>query len=151
MKRGIEQEIENPLKLGKGNGIVGEADFIQCIKEKFLGKEAWKREQPALRELRKEFKAEELIDHFVHLVKKDQRDICQRGKRSSESMMLMELLYRLCQISQPEIGILVGGIDYSAVSQARKRLQLRLKREPKLKKRFDKLSEQLLQVSRGKI
>jgi len=63
----------------------------------------------------------------------------------------MELLYRLCQISQPEIGILVGGIDYSAVSQARKRLQLRLKREPKLKKRFDKLSEQLLQLSRGKI
>ena len=45
----------------------------------------------------------------------------------------------------------VGKMGYSAVSQARKRLQLRLKREPKLKKRFDKLSEQLLQLSRGKI
>ena len=151
MKWGIEQEIENPLELGKGNGIVGEADFIQWIKEKFLSKEASKREQPALRELRKEFKPEELIDHFVHLLKKDQRDICQRGKRSLERTMLMELLYRFCQISQPEIGRLVGGIDYSAVSQARKRLQVRLKREPKLKKRFDKLSEQLLQLSRGKI
>jgi len=30
--------------------------------------------------------------------------------------MLMELLYRFCKISQPEIGRLVGGIDYSAVS-----------------------------------
>ncbi|MCL0047167.1 hypothetical protein M1M98_02730, partial [Thermodesulfovibrionales bacterium] len=64
---------------------------------------------------------------------------------------LMELLYRFCQIAQPEIGRLVGGIDYSAVSQARKRLRIGLERELKLKKRFDKLSSQLLQLSRGKI
>ena len=50
----------------------------------------------------------------------------------------MEWLYRFCQITQPEIGRLVGGLDYSGVSQARKRLQVRLHREPKLKKRFDK-------------
>jgi hypothetical protein len=47
-----------------------------------------------------------------------------------------------------QVGRLVGGIDYSAVSQARKRLQIRLKQEPKLRKQFDKLSGQLLQVSR---
>jgi len=28
IKEGIEQEIENPLKAGKGSGIVGEPDFI---------------------------------------------------------------------------------------------------------------------------
>ncbi|MCL0107207.1 transposase [Thermodesulfovibrionales bacterium] len=151
VKRGIEQEIENPLELGKGNGIVGEADFIQRIKEKFLNNDASKREQPALRELRKEFKPEELIDHFTHLIRKDKEDICRRGKKSIERAMLMELLYRFCRITQPEIGRLVGGIDYSAVSQARKRLQIRLERELELKKRFNKLSSQLLQLSRGKI
>ena len=57
-----------------------------------------------------------------------------------ERAMLMELLYRFCQITQPEIGRLAGGIDYSAVSQARNRLQIRLERESELKKRFDKLS-----------
>ena len=56
-----------------------------------------------------------------HLYQGRYMDICQRGKRSLERTMLMELLYRFCQISQPEIGMLVGGIDYSAVSQARKR------------------------------
>jgi chromosomal replication initiation ATPase DnaA len=104
-----------------------------------------------LRQLRKEFDQEELIDHFAHLVSKDKEKTCQWGKRSLERTMLMEFLYRSCQITQPEIGRLVGGIDYSAVSQARKRLQIRLEREPKLKKRFDKLSAHLLQLSRGKI
>ena len=151
IKWGIEQEIENPLELGKGNGIVGEADFVQWIKEKFLSNEGSKREQPALRELRKEFKPEELIDRFAHLIRKGKEEICQRGKKSLERAMLMELLYRFSQITQPEIGRLVGGIDYSAVSQARKRLQIRLEREPNLKRRFDKLSRQLLQLSREKI
>ncbi|MCL0040521.1 hypothetical protein M1M90_00345 [Thermodesulfovibrionales bacterium] len=73
------------------------------------------------------------------------------GKKSLERAMLMELLYRFCQITQPEIGRLAEGIDYSAVSQARKRLRIGLERELKLKKRFDKLSSQLLQLSRGKI
>ncbi len=40
----------------------------------------------------------------------------------------MELLYRFSQITQPEIGRLADGIDYSAVSQARKRLQVRMER-----------------------
>jgi len=149
IKLGIDREIENPLELGKGHGIVGEDDFIQWIKEKFISKEASKREQPALKELRKKFKPEDLIIHFAHLLRKGKEDICRRGKKSLERAMLMELLYRFCQITQPEIGRLVGGIDYSAVSQARKRLQIRLEQEPKLKRRFDKLSDQLLQLSRG--
>jgi len=63
----------------------------------------------------------------------------------------MELMYRFCKISQPEIGRLVGGIDYSTVSKARRRLRSRMEREPELRKRFDELSNRLQQVSRGKI
>ena len=32
--------------------------------------------------------------------------------------MLIELLYRFCQIIQPEVGRLVAGKDYSAVIQS---------------------------------
>jgi len=61
--------------------------------------------------------------------------------------MLMQLLYRFCKISQPEIGRLVGGIDSSAVSKARRRLRSRMEREPELRKRFDELSDRLQQMS----
>ena len=151
IKWGIEEDLESPLELGKGSGIVGEDDFIQWIKEEFLSKEVSKREQPALRELGKEFKPEVLIDHFTDLIGKSKEEICQRGKKSLERTILIEFLYRFCRITQPEIGRLVGGIDYSGVSQARKRLQIRLEREPRFRKRFDKLSDQLLHLSRLKI
>jgi chromosomal replication initiation ATPase DnaA len=60
----------------------------------------------------------------------------------------MELLYRFCQISQPEIGKVVGGLDYAAVSQARGRLHKRLAQNEKLRKRFEEIRGSLLQWSR---
>lgn len=145
--KAIEQETVNPLELGKGHGIVGDIDFIEMIKDKYLDRYASKREQPALRELRKIYHPEDLIDNYVHLIGKNRGDICCRGKKSPERAMLMEFLYRYCQITQTEIGKLVGGIDYSAVSQARKRLKNRLLRERKLNEKFMNLSDNLLQLS----
>lgn len=151
VEQGINQNIENPLESGKGIGIVGEADFVQSIKEKFMSIAVSEREQPALRELRVLLKPDELIDNFVSLIRKNRGDVCQRGKRSLERSMLMELLYRFCRITQPEIGRLLGGIDYSSVSQARKRLHVKMKHDPQLKEKFDKLSNQLILMSRVKI
>jgi chromosomal replication initiation ATPase DnaA len=65
--------------------------------------------------------------------------------------MLMELLHRLCKITQPEIGRLLGGIDYSAISQARKRLYIKLQNEPELEKKFNQIQIKLSQMSRIKI
>jgi len=63
-------------------------------------------------------------------------DITGPGRKSIERSMLMKLFYRFCQITQPEIGFLVGGIDYRAVSQTRKRLQVKLEQDPKMKDRL---------------
>ncbi len=151
LNRGLENELKSPLITGKGHGIVGDDDFIAWIRGSFLDGKASGREQPALKELRKKFEPEVLINHFAHLVGKDREEICRRGKHSLERAMLMELLYRFCRSTQPEIGKLVGGIDYSAVSRIRKKLHIRLSQEKGLKKRFDRLAEQLLQKSRVKI
>jgi REP element-mobilizing transposase RayT len=148
IKKGIEQQIENPLELGKGDGIVGAAEFIKSVKREFLEGGVSKRVRPAWGALNEAFKPEEFIEHFARLIRRRKGDICRRGEKSLERKMLMELLYRLCQMTQPEIGRLVGGIDYSAVSRARKILQVRMDREPKLKQRFDQLGDQLLQLSR---
>jgi hypothetical protein len=79
------------------------------------------REQPEFRELGKSFLPDDLINHFAKLEQKNREELTRKGKQSTERAMLMELLYRLCKITQPEIGKLLGGIDYSAVSLARKR------------------------------
>ena len=141
VQEGIGLEIENPLEIGKGNGIVGEESFVEWVKEKFLGKAGSARERPALKELRKRYKPEELIEVFCGIIGKTKEEVCKRGKRSIERSMLMELLHRHSGISQVEIGKLVGGIDYSAVSQARQRLQNRLRVEPGTRKRFEDICQ----------
>ena len=65
--------------------------------------------------------------------------------------MLMELLYRFCLITQSEIGKLVGGIDYSTVSNARRRLRTRMAKETKISKRFNQICDHLVEMKRRKI
>jgi hypothetical protein len=151
VREGIETPFKNPLLLGKGSGIIGDKDFIQWVKKKFSGEEGSKREQPALRELSKEYEPKELIEEFCRIVKKNKEELCQRGKKTIERAMLMELLYRYSRLRQPVIGKLIGGIDYSSVSQARKRLQIRMTKEPTLRKRFETICGKIDHLSRGKI
>ena len=149
--REIGREEESPLAVGKGHGIVGDEKFIGWVKEKFIRKAGASREQPAIKELQKVCKPEELVEHFTRLSGISRKEVCRSGKRSVERAMLMELLYRLCAITQPQIGKMVGGIDYSAVSQARKRLRKRMRENPEVRKKFERLNDQLIQVSNGKI
>ncbi|GAB6096203.1 hypothetical protein JCM14469_24560 [Desulfatiferula olefinivorans] len=60
--------------------------------------------------------------------------------------MLMELLYRLCNIKQPDIGKYIGHIDYSSVSISRKRLRLKMEKELELRHRFEGLLEDLSKI-----
>lgn len=65
------------------------------------------------------------------------------GKNAKDRASLMELLYRFCDITQAEVGSLVGGIDYSAVSVARKRLRLRMESEADLKQQLEDMADKL--------
>jgi putative transposase len=144
IKNGMGKEIESPLSLGKGSSIVGESGFVDRIKHEILETKTSAREQPALRTLQKTIVPEELISRVAFQVGKAEEEICSRGKNSIERAMLMEFLYRFCGIAQPEIGRLVGGIDYSAVSQARRRLKMRLSQDRKLSRRFEELKRVLM-------
>ncbi len=143
---GMERDMSSPLEKGKGTGIVGSDDFIETIKEKFRNDESRKRlsqEQPALRALEKQIKPDDLIDRYAKLVKVNPVELAKKGKQSLQRAMLMEMLYRICNITQPEIGKLLGGIDYSAVSQARKRLQIKIEKEPELAKKMIQIQNAL--------
>jgi putative transposase len=149
MKQGLGREIENPLSIGKGNGIVGESSFVYRIKSEVLESKTSAREQPALRALNRANSPEELVSRFADQIDKEKEEICRRGKNSVERAMMMEFLYRFCKITQQEIGRMVG-IDYSAVSQARRRLKERLGQDRKLKERFEELERELTaEISRS--
>jgi len=143
MQSGFNEDIRNPLKIGAGHSIVGTNEFIDKVKEKYIEIKKPSREQPALKELTEVYTPEELIKQFCRYIEIEQMAICKRGINSNERSMLMELLYRFCNITQTEIGRLMGGIDYSAVSQARKRFNLKLSKDTRLRSRFKKTVNQL--------
>jgi hypothetical protein len=147
IREAITGGVDNPLALGKGCGIVGENEFIEWVKEKILSGKGDKREQPSLQRLRKSLKPEFVIAKFAEITGKRKEELCQRGSRAAERAQLMELLYRHCDITQPEIGQLVGRVDYSAVSQARKRLQEKMAGDKHMKQKYDKIAEQLMKLS----
>lgn len=146
----IEKDIPSPLEKGKGTGIVGEKNFIEQIKQLFekdrKGKKSH-REQPAFRQLEKAWMPEDLIDSYLKLIQKTREELTSKGKQSPDRAILMELLYRFCKITQPQIGKLLGGIDYSAVSQARKRLNMKMENDQGLKKKFSALQSKLRKMS----
>jgi len=148
IQEAINEGVDNPLALGKGSGIVGENEFIEWVKEKILSGKGDKREQPSLQRLRKSLQPEFVITKFAEITGTRKEELCRRGSRAAERAQLMELLYRHCDITQPDIGRLVGRVDYSAVSQARKRLQEKMAEDKHLKQKHDEIAAQLIIISR---
>ncbi len=153
MIEGMGENIPSPLEKGKGTGIIGKADFVQGIKD-VLGKDRHgkpsHRELPALRDLDKSITPDELIDRYAQLVKMSREELTTRGKQSTKRAILMEMLYRFCNITQPEIGRLLGGIDYSAVSQARKRLHKKIQDDPECENKWSQIQSELGQMLKCK-
>jgi hypothetical protein len=56
----------------------------------------------------------------------------------------MELIYRYGGVSQPEIGKMMGDLDYTAVSRERKRLREKIKKERGLKAALDAIGISLM-------
>jgi REP element-mobilizing transposase RayT len=143
--KGLTEDLEGLSERGKKNGIVGYPDFKENVRQAYLDKETGKsyREQPQLKIFRVIFTPEDLIRNFCQIIKADEHEICRRGRNTSDRAILMELLYRFCGIRQPEIGRLIGGLDYSAVSYARKRLRLQMETDLSLKQKVDDITNKL--------
>jgi len=146
--KGLTEDLEGLSEMGKKKGIVGSSDFKENIRLAYLDKKTGKsyRELPQVKVFREIFKPEDLIRNFCKIIEVDEYEICRRGRDTLERAILMELLYRFCGIRQPEIGRLVGGLDYSAVSYARKRLRLQLETDLSLKQRVNDIINKLSRI-----
>ena len=142
ISQGIDKERENPLEIGRGVGIIGEKSFVEFIKARFP-KSSLAREQPELRALQNNATPDSVVSAVSNMLNIPKEALCRKGKNAIERAMLMEALYRFCGISQKKIGEVVGGIDYSAVSQARKRLRDRINKDKTVRRRFEYIAASL--------
>lgn len=148
---GLREKATSPLEMGRGHGIVGGEEFIAWVKEKVGPTEKSLREQPAARALGRRYAPEELIERYCIVAGEKRESLCRKGRQSVGRAILMELLYRYSCVTQREIGKLMGGIDYSAVSYARKKLRSRILEDRELSRRFEGASRRINEDSSLKI
>ena len=139
---GMSGKMTNPLEKGRGHGIIGEGEFIEKIRRKYLGSGVSSREVPAVRKILARVEPERIIGAICETFKVKREELLTKGYKGPGRGVLMEMLYRYGGMNQREIGELMG-IDYSAVSVMRKRLSVHLERDQNLSGGITKVKERL--------
>jgi len=146
---GLDGELKNPFENVVHQSILGTDEFVEWVKgEVSLEPD---REVPAIRRLRRSVAAQELLGVIASWYDIEPKEVLERKKRVAKvRQVAMELCYRYCPMTQKDIGNLFG-VDYSTVSQNRRRLKLRIESEDKLKAQFERLEEKIEELSKQKI
>ena len=143
---GLDGKIENPFENVVHQSILGTDEFVEWVKGN-VNLESH-REVPAARRLRRSLAAEELLGMITTRYGIEPEEVFQRKRRvAGIRQVAMELCYRFCPMTQRDIGDLFG-VDYSTVSQNRRRLKHRLESDKKLKKHFEGLERRIEQLSK---
>lgn len=148
MMEGLKSTLSNPFDEVKGQIVLGSDGYIERIRS-CLHRGLKVRELPALRSLKKVLTIEEVLAEVAnHFHIERERLISKGGKELRQ--IAMEMAYRHTGCNQGEIGK-VFVVDYSTVSQNRRRLGIRLKEDRKLLESFKRVSEKLINLSNRKI
>ena len=133
---GLEQGVRNPFEGLKKGVILGSDDFVDRVKrEHILGSSL--RDQPSYRGLTMDVLQPDVLMSCVgEALGIDKRIFSIRLGNGVERGIVSELLYRYGGLTQVEIGELLGGIDYSAVSKLRYRLKKRMARDRRVGEQY---------------
>lgn len=138
----ILQDISEGLEIKKdilGQSILGSDKFISWVKDKFI-KGTTDRESPGHRELRR-YRAKEDIILALEQETGEPFDSIKNSRHHLRPVA-MDLLYRVGGLKGIEIGKIFK-VDYSTVSQGRKRLREKLGKDNNLKRLVRQIEERL--------
>lgn len=145
VKDGLKRGLESPFKLVRSRMILGDGDFAASVKRYLRRVSA--REQPAYRALVNVTLEPEVV---LGTLRRDggisRRTLEQRRANGIMRGMVAELLYKYCEITQRQIGSILGGIDYMSVYQLRGRLKRKLDQDPEVRKQYAELEEKVRQL-----
>ncbi len=131
VEEGLKGIIESPLQKGKGHGIVGDEEFVDRIRDRFLRKIRKSREVPGVQGIIGQVVPAKILGVVWKETGGKGEDLKKKGERGIGRGLLMEMLYRYGGLNQREIGEMMG-VDYSSVSVARKRFHLLAQRDKKV-------------------
>ena len=126
-----------------GAGNFGRRGFVERVKGRIRGAGS-KREQPSVRRFASRDLESVLKSVAGYFNLPQEKLVGRRTGWRDERAIAMELMYRYGGVSQPEVGKVMGDLDYTAVSREHKRLRDKIKTEKGLKVALDALGISLM-------
>lgn len=148
---GLKRGIKNPFKDVKYGLLLGDESFVKIIRAECI-EEGSKQEQPSYREITiKHIDPATVIKCAAEVSGIDERRILDYYGDSEIRGMVCVFLYRYSDMTQSEIGKILGGISYSGVSKLRFRLSKKLTKNPKTASKYAEIEKRLRNLSIVKI
>jgi len=135
VERGIDQDIEDPLKDVYGGAILGGKMFIKEILERLKKEISDKNDLSFKQELSSEAAAEEILDIVKKYYKTSLEQLASR--KGDPRNMAIYLLKTYTAASNSQIGEIFGGIGISSVSKVFERFKEKLNKDKILKRQLN--------------
>jgi REP element-mobilizing transposase RayT len=135
----LQSDLSSKLEIKKqiiGNSILGNEQFIQEIKEKYLMKR--EKEIPSVKKIHSYCTKDKVIEITCREIGKTWEQL--KSTPDSHRQILMEMLYRYTGLNNREIGELMA-LDYSTVSVGRRRLRGKLFNDSELRDLVGRIEE----------
>jgi hypothetical protein len=145
VRDGLRHGVDDPFDQVKNRLILGDESFVLRVKDHIRA--GSRREQPAYRDLVVTSIAPDvavaIIADVFHI---KPTVLSQRGGSGVVRGIAAELMYRYCDLTQAQIGAILGEVDYMAVNQLRRRVRTKLVLNPAVRKLFDRAETELTKV-----
>jgi putative transposase len=144
----ISRDIAGGLEINNkvvAQSVLGSDGFVKWVRREFAKPEGSRREIPSLRGILRYRSKDGILKAISDETDTGKEEILKR--KGALRQLAMELLYKYGGLKGMEIGQIMG-LDYSTISQGRKRLRERLKKDEELQGLMGRIEEKL---SKGKI
>lgn len=133
---GIKRGFDSPFKKVRNQIVLGDEEFIMKV-QRFL-KRPSAREQPAYRDMiETTLEPDEVIRAITRECGIEKELLEQRHRQGVIRAIVADMLYKYCDITQAQIGCMLGDIDYMSVSLLRKRLRQKMTRDATVRKQYE--------------
>jgi hypothetical protein len=79
VEQGLAADLENPLELGKGQGIIGERDFVDAVRDRHLSPTLRDRELPVAQQLRGRIEPDLIVSAVCAVLKVDRNNLMKKN------------------------------------------------------------------------
>lgn len=143
LKSGLRYGIEDPYADLQHQTILGDDDFVAHVTIKYL-EESSLREQPMYRGLVVRVLPPKIVmSKVADALNVQVESLSVRLGNGENRGIVAELLYRYSELSQQEIGQLLGGVNYTAVSMLRHRFKKAMENENRIREKYEKAEKSL--------